>query len=1734
LDLRSDRYLGSVEHRDGLSAGESYSVNQTLNLPNNLTGPYYVFVMTDAPQSRGIGEVFEGSNEGNNATPSIQPLIIEFPPPSDLQVDTITLPSRVETGETIELEWTIFNRGDYKAEGEWTDAVYLSTDATWDINDIPIGRVSHQGTLNPGESYTSQLETNLPPAIGAQYRVIVRPDIYNQVFEGPHEANNRTASAEPITVTVAELQLGVPLTTSISKGEDKLYQVDVGLNQTLKVDLNASDPNSSNEIFLRYGDAPTGIVYDAAYEGQLAPNQSAVIPTTKPGVYYVLVRGQGTNTPITLFADILPFEITDVQTDRGGDSSYVTTTIHGAQFQEDAIVKLVRPGFAEYQPVNYEVIDSTEIRAIFDLEDAPHGLYDIKVVNPDGETAIVPYRYLVERTIEPDVDIALGGPRVLQIGETGTYGVSVNSLTNIDTPYIHFQFGVPELGKNGVVYGFEHLTFSSNLRGQPENDQLNDLPWASLISDTNTNGSNLAPGYIFDLPTGQFTGQTFNVQVYPGIAGIREQDFVELRRAIYAAYPELEGQLTNSEDLATVYPSVWEDFQSGDLEALEYVDPFDVAFQFPIVATATALTREEFIQQQEAEARRLRNAILVDAEASQGLILLAADEEVWVQSYLGALEISGLLRPEEQAPPVRENPLVVSLMATLGTGILAGTAGEQIVTEGNLVSFFEKIREWYGHDENLIGTETLPNFEDYDLGLSNSTDFEAFNIYVPFANELGSARLDLPPSVPVEPVNFTRFFNATDGEVELGTLNGPLAFGNEGFIPVGQKLPYTINFENAATASANVGEIRIVSELDPDLDVRSFELGSLQLGDIQVHIPQGRGNFEGTFDFIESKGFQLRVSAGVDIFSNTATWLLQAIDPDTGEVVQDTNLGILAPNDAQGSGAGFVTYTVKPKLDEEVTTGAEISSQARILFNTAAPIDTETITYTLDAQAPTTNLTVTRLNEESSDYLIEWQAIDDDNGSGVKHVTVYVATNGGDFKIWQRQTQDSSGIYQGEAGQTYEFIAIATDNAGNKEQPQFTLNLPDDGSGVNLGTLPSIERTTPDLADPPQPSSQTATNPLFTEAEAAIPSPDPLSNPSEFDQVLRPFTAQSFATGIPESHGEIGPMAIALRPDGSILASGGTGRNQLYVIPPQGENQAPVLLLQTLSHPIFDLAYDETENLWATTGGGPLLQLDANTGEILQEYGDGITQSLAIHPDTGLIYVSSGNGIEIFDPSTASFSHYSDIRVGNLAFAPDGQLWATTWPERGEVIRFDAQGNGQRMLTLETPVDSIAFGMNHTQLEGLLFVSSNNGELTMVDIGTLRTVKLAEGGSRGDIVETTPDGRVLLSQSQQIDVISPIVAPQVITTNPVANSHVTLPNSTILVTFDQDMFVGTATNSSSVVNPSNFKLTGTTLGTITPETVQYDVQTRTVQLTFEALLPDSYELRVEDTVRSLRDIGLDDDYTAQFTAISDFLGAVDFQFNTPRSERGQETISYEVSLTNKVDYDLRLPLVLFLDPAQNFTGIPLNHQSKTEQGYAIDLSESLPDGTLSPDESITGKVITLHNPDQLKVSLTPGLYALPTVNQAPSFTSTPVGEIKAGDSYQYQAIAVDPDGVALAYLLYDAPEGMTIDSNTGLVTWTPTRDNDAQTPVTLRVYDSRGGYGVQRFTIEVDGGNHQPVFSPLPGEIEGREGELLEIPLLATDADDDSLTYWVNNLPGGAIFDPVDQMLRWIPGFEAA
>ncbi|WP_334407672.1 Ig-like domain-containing protein [Bradyrhizobium sp. AZCC 2289] len=1098
----------------------------------------------------------------------------------------------------------------------------------------------------------------------------------------------------------------------------------------------------------------------------------------------------------------------------------------------------------------------------------------------------------------------------------------------------------------------------------------------------------------------------------------------------------------------------------------------------------------------------------------------------------------------------------------LATGILYGPAGNQVISAGNLVSFFAQIEKWYGDQPGQIGAidhidrrlgrlgeldipvPALAQYSTYDLQLSHPTYLENFNIYVPWIpfekRGAGGGTVTLPEfgsqaASTGTALDFSNFFQKASSIGDLASITGPQGFGSAQYLPAGQALPYTINFANPPTSQTNPGEIRIVTKLDAGLDPYTFRLGDLTIGDVSVHIPSGRALFQGDFDFTQSKGFILRVSAGIDTKANTATWLLQAIDPKTGEVIQDPSLGLLAPNNARGAGLGSVSYSILPL--SSLPTGTTISAQARVLFNTMAPQDTATLIQTLDGSAPVTALSAI-LIQGTSDYSVKWTATDDSGGSGVAHVTVYVSEDGGDYAIWLRQSTETSGIYQGQVGHTYQFLALATDNAGNTEKPPPTVFAPNDGSQVNLGNVLNVGQSTPQDTTPP-PAPTPSTNPLFITAQQAVPAPIPLAKASEFGTVIQPFSAQSFATGIPLSEADIGPLAIVVTPDGGILASGGANRGSLYKFGHDGGTAGTPLA--TLDQPIFSMAFDKNGQLWATTGGGPLVLLDAQTGQIKASFGDSITQALAVDPGTGLIYVSSGNGIEIFDPVKHTFKHFSDTRVDDLAFSAEGELWGTSWPTRGDILKFNDKGRGQLMVHLDSEVDSIAFGQPGTKLDGILFVSNNSGsdangsELIGIDTATLQQVVIALKGTRGETLETTSDGRLFVAQSHQIDVVSPIVSPHVAFVNPPNGAIAPLPLTQIAITFDHDMLAGDGTDAASVVNLANYALTKSTGEAVTLTVAQYDAATRKVTLGFDTIDAAAYSLTIYHSVKSLENVQLDQDFTTNFVAVSDLSALVSIVFNDVRSSRADGTVSYDVTVTNISDNDIDAPVTLVLDPGQYFQGQPTGASTLSSEGWwLIDLGVGLAGGVLKPGQSTTGQTITVTNPLGQHLSIGNSIFAMPTPTQAPVFDSSPITAATADQTYQYLIAAHDPNGFPLTYVLLDAPKGMVLDQSSAVLSWTPTALSPAQANVILRVYDNRGASASQAFAIDVVGGNQAPIVQDLPAQVSTPEGTTFTISLVATDPDGDALQYFANHLPPGALLDPETNQLIWTPGPSSA
>ncbi|MCI5208646.1 MAG: hypothetical protein D3910_07595, partial [Candidatus Electrothrix sp. ATG2] len=86
----------------------------------------------------------------------------------------------------------------------------------------------------------------------------------------------------------------------------------------------------------------------------------------------------------------------------------------------------------------------------------------------------------------------------------------------------------------------------------------------------------------------------------------------------------------------------------------------------------------------------------------------------------------------------------------------------------------------------------------------------------------------------------------------------------------------------------------------------------------------------------------------------------------------------------------------------------------------------------------------------------------------------------------------------------------------------------------------------------------------------------------------------------------------------------------------------------------------------------------------------------------------------------------------------------------------------------------------------------------------------------------------------------------------------------------------------------------------------------------------------------------------------------------------------------------------------------------------------------------------------------------------PTITTTRVSRYADwGSPYTYQVQATDPDNDFLTYSLIEAPDGMVIDPDTGMIEWTPSGTQSGRYYFFVKVEDGRCGEETKKFYIDV-------------------------------------------------------------------
>ena len=170
-------------------------------------------------------------------------------------------------------------------------------------------------------------------------------------------------------------------------------------------------------------------------------------------------------------------------------------------------------------------------------------------------------------------------------------------------------------------------------------------------------------------------------------------------------------------------------------------------------------------------------------------------------------------------------------------------------------------------------------------------------------------------------------------------MAGPEGVGEQRYVKPGERMDYTIYFENQTNATAAAIKIAVTLPKDANLDWSTLELGEVAFGDhTDTGLVEDKSARSSKYALADS-GCEVRTTVTED--DDAVTWNLRIWDPTSSDhFPDDFTTGILPPNDPETHcGEGHITYRVKVRGDAREN--ARIDAAATIVFDDNPAIETD-------------------------------------------------------------------------------------------------------------------------------------------------------------------------------------------------------------------------------------------------------------------------------------------------------------------------------------------------------------------------------------------------------------------------------------------------------------------------------------------------------------------------------------------------------------------------------------------------------------------------------------------------------------------------------------------------------------------------------------------------------------------------------------------------------------------------
>ncbi|MFM6480849.1 MAG: CARDB domain-containing protein, partial [Microcystis panniformis] len=463
----------SIATQTPLAAGESYTINKNITLPNRPSGNYYLLFAADRNDKQGE------TNNNNN----VKAVTISIGIP-DLTITNATAPQRASAGEMIALSWTVKNQGTTAASANWYDYVYVSSDQVVDSSDISIiaEYIDSQTPLAADGSYTATRNITLPnnaALVGDRYLIFVTDGNQNQ----PETSEGNNSLILPINFSASDLTIinaTAPNTAVVGSNINVSWTVKNQGNGAangnwydyIYLSNDASLDNSDNYITGEYIDSQTPLAADGSYT--ITRNITLPNNVTFTGDRYLLFVADGsrnqseTNENNNVQAIAINFSASDLTIT---NATAPSTAVVGSNINVSWTVKNQGNGAANGNWYDYIYVSNDAILDNSDTYITQEYIDSQTPLAADGS-------YTITRNITLPNNVAFTGDRYLLFVTDGSRNQSETNDNN-NAQAVAITLGYPDLipsitaapstAISGTTIPFQWTVKNQGLFKTPEN-----------------------------------------------------------------------------------------------------------------------------------------------------------------------------------------------------------------------------------------------------------------------------------------------------------------------------------------------------------------------------------------------------------------------------------------------------------------------------------------------------------------------------------------------------------------------------------------------------------------------------------------------------------------------------------------------------------------------------------------------------------------------------------------------------------------------------------------------------------------------------------------------------------------------------------------------------------------------------------------------------------------------------------------------------------------------------------------------------------------------------------------------------------------------------------------------------------------------------------------------------------------------------------------------------------------